>query len=183
MVCHFDVTELKQTEKHSIEAKNKAEVSDRLKSAFLANMSHDTYASSQCHRGILEPAGRTDDIAERRDKVTQVTSRRITTRCSNISGYPRRRTFEGSRPERSRSITACSTRQPHARRRACCAQGAGQACRIAFRRPEANAASSGTRTGCCRSSPPINNAAKFTEQGSITLNTAGGDGCSTSRIR
>ena len=42
MLCvNFDITNLKETEKKLIEAKEKAEVSDRLKSAFVANMSHE----------------------------------------------------------------------------------------------------------------------------------------------
>ena len=42
MLCvNFDITNLKETEKKLIEAKEKAEVSDKLKSAFVANMSHE----------------------------------------------------------------------------------------------------------------------------------------------
>ncbi|NDV84570.1 response regulator [Bacteroides sp. 51] len=42
MLCvNYDITNLKETEKKLIEAKEKAEVSDRLKSAFVANMSHE----------------------------------------------------------------------------------------------------------------------------------------------
>jgi len=42
MLCvNFDITNLKETEKKLIKAKEKAEVSDKLKSAFVANMSHE----------------------------------------------------------------------------------------------------------------------------------------------
>ncbi len=42
MLCvNFDITNLKETEKKLIKAKEKAEVSDKLKSAFIANMSHE----------------------------------------------------------------------------------------------------------------------------------------------
>lgn len=42
MLCvNFDITNLKETEMKLIEAKEKAEVSDKLKSAFVANMSHE----------------------------------------------------------------------------------------------------------------------------------------------
>lgn len=68
MVCvNFDITELKMTEQNLIEAKNKAEVSDRLKSAFLANMSHEIRTPLNAIVGFSSLLAETDDIAERRE--------------------------------------------------------------------------------------------------------------------
>ncbi len=68
MVCiNFDITELKRTEINLIEAKNKAEVSDRLKSAFLANMSHEIRTPLNAIVGFSNLLTETDDIEERRE--------------------------------------------------------------------------------------------------------------------
>lgn len=73
MVCvNFDVTELKETEKNLIEAKNKAEVSDRLKSAFLANMSHEIRTPLNAIVGFSNLLAETEDIDERREYMSVV---------------------------------------------------------------------------------------------------------------
>ena len=84
MVCvNFDVTELKQTEKSLIEAKNKAEVSDRLKSAFLANMSHEIRTPLNAIVGFSNLLAETDDIAEQ-PRVHAGRRARITTCCCKL---------------------------------------------------------------------------------------------------
>lgn len=68
MVCvNYDITELKQTEKNLIEAKNKAEVSDRLKSAFLANMSHEIRTPLNAIVGFSNLLVDTDSPEEKRE--------------------------------------------------------------------------------------------------------------------
>ena len=70
MVCvNYDITELKQTERNLIEAKNKAEVSDRLKSAFLANMSHEIRTPLNAIVGFSNLLAETDDPDEKRDYI------------------------------------------------------------------------------------------------------------------
>ena len=58
---NYDITELKMTERNLIEAKNKAEVSDRLKSAFLANMSHEIRTPLNAIVGFSNLLTETDD--------------------------------------------------------------------------------------------------------------------------
>lgn len=73
MVCvNYDITELKQTEMNLLEAKNKAEVSDRLKSAFLANMSHEIRTPLNAIVGFSNLLSQTDDLAERAEYMRVV---------------------------------------------------------------------------------------------------------------
>ena len=75
MVCvNFDVTELKQTEKSLIEAKNKAEVSDRLKSAFLANMSHEIRTPLNAIVGFSGILASTDEEQEKQEYMSIIES-------------------------------------------------------------------------------------------------------------
>ena len=73
MICvNYDITELKETEKNLIEAKNKAEVSDRLKSAFLANMSHEIRTPLNAIVGFSDLLAESDDPEEREEYISIV---------------------------------------------------------------------------------------------------------------
>ena len=78
---NYDITELKMTERNLIEAKNKAEVSDWLKSAFLANMSHEIRTPLNAIVGFSNLLTETDDPLKS-GATTCAWSRRTTTCCS-----------------------------------------------------------------------------------------------------
>ncbi len=73
MVCvNYDITELKRTEKNLIEAKNRAEVSDRLKSAFLANMSHEIRTPLNAIVGFSNLLVEAEDAEEKKEYINIV---------------------------------------------------------------------------------------------------------------
>ena len=70
MICvNYDITELKETERDLIEAKNRAEVSDRLKSAFLANMSHEIRTPLNANVGFSNLLVDAADPEERKEYI------------------------------------------------------------------------------------------------------------------
>lgn len=66
---NYDITELKETESMLIEAKEKAEMMDRLKSAFLANMSHKIRTPLNAIVGFSGLLVDAEDIQERREYI------------------------------------------------------------------------------------------------------------------
>lgn len=73
LVCiNYDITEMKVMEEKLIEAKNHAETLDRLKSAFLANMSHEIRTPLNAIVGFADLLADTEDKDERREYIAIV---------------------------------------------------------------------------------------------------------------
>ena len=66
---NYDITELKETEAELIQARDKAEMMDRLKSAFLANMSHEIRTPLNAIVGFSDLLVETEDVAERQEYI------------------------------------------------------------------------------------------------------------------
>ena len=69
---NYDITELKETEAELIQARDKAQMMDRLKSAFLANMSHEIRTPLNAIVGFSDLLVESDDVEERREYINIV---------------------------------------------------------------------------------------------------------------
>lgn len=67
---NFDITELKEIEAKLLEAKNKAETLDKLKSAFLANMSHEIRTPLNAIVGFSNLLAETDNLEEQKQYIS-----------------------------------------------------------------------------------------------------------------
>ena len=66
---NYDITELKETEAELIQARDKAEMMDRLKSAFLANMSHEIRTPLNAIVGFSDLLVETAELSERQEYI------------------------------------------------------------------------------------------------------------------
>ena len=66
---NYDITELKETEAELIQARDKAEMMDRLKSAFLANVSHEIRTPLNAIVGFSDLLVETEELSERQEYI------------------------------------------------------------------------------------------------------------------
>ena len=66
---NYDITELKETEAELIQPRDKAEMMDRLKSAFLANMSHEIRTPLNAIVGFSDLLVETEELSERQEYI------------------------------------------------------------------------------------------------------------------
>ena len=66
---NYDITELKETEAELIQARDKAEMMDRVKSAFLANMSHEIRTPLNAIVGFSDLLVETEELSERQEYI------------------------------------------------------------------------------------------------------------------
>ena len=66
---NYDITELKETEAELIQARDKAEMMDRLKSAFLANMRHEIRTPLNAIVGFSDLLVETEELSERQEYI------------------------------------------------------------------------------------------------------------------
>ena len=66
---NYDITELKETEAELIQARDKAEMMDRLKSAFLANMSHEIRTPLNDIVGFSDLLVETEELSDRQEYI------------------------------------------------------------------------------------------------------------------